>query len=149
MMGTAHNFDQLAATLAGTFTVFVPDRRGRGLSRDAGKDYSIQKEVDDLDALLSQTGSHNIFGLSAGAIIALQASLTLSAIHKLAIFEPPLFINGTLPTAQIARHEKEMAQGKVAAALVTAMRAGQFGPPALKFMPRWLLENKALVITPR
>jgi pimeloyl-ACP methyl ester carboxylesterase len=141
MMGTAHNFDQLAVVLADTFTVFVPDRRGRGLSGDAGKDYSIEKEVEDLDALLTQTGAHHIFGLSAGAIVSLQAALTLSAIHKLAIFEPPLFINGTLPTAQMARYEKEMAQGKIAAALVTAMRAGKFGPPILNVMPRWLLES--------
>jgi len=140
MMGTAHNFDQIATLLADTFTVFVPDRRGRGLSRDTGKDYGIQKEVEDLDALLSQTGAHNVFGLSAGAIVALQAALTLSDIHKLAIFEPPLFINGTLPNAQIARYEKEMTQGKRAAALVTAMQAGQFGPPLLNRMPRWLLE---------
>lgn len=140
-MGTAHNFHQLAGTLANAFTVFVPDRRGRGLSSNAGKDYSIQKEVEDLDTLLTKTDTHNVFGLSSGAIISLQAALTLSAIHKLAIFEPPLFINGTLPTALVARYEREIAQGQVAAALITGMQAGKFGPPIFNIMPRWLLES--------
>jgi hypothetical protein len=31
-MGSAHNFHQLAGLLSDTFTVYVPDRRGRGLS---------------------------------------------------------------------------------------------------------------------
>ena len=140
-MGTAHNFMQLAESLADAFTVYVPDRRGRGLSDPTGNAYSIQKEVEDLKAILAQTGTHSIFGLSSGAIISLQAALTLSAIHKLAIFEPPLFLDGAVPTALIARYEKEMRQGRVAAALITGMKAGQFGPPIFNAMPRWLLES--------
>lgn len=139
-MGTAHNFMQLAEALADDFTVYVPDRRGRGLSGPHSKDYSIQKEVEDLDALLTQTGTHYVFGLSSGAIISLQAAITQPAIRKLAIFEPPLFMNGAAPTALIARYEEEMSQGKVAAALITGMKAGQFGPPIFNAIPRWLLE---------
>ncbi len=140
-MGTAHNFTQLAEALADDFTVYVPDRRGRGLSGSSGKDYNIQKEVEDLSALLAKTGAHYVFGLSSGAIISLQAALTLPAIHKLAIFEPPLFINGAAPTDLIARYEQEMSQGKVAAALITGMKAGQFAPPIFNIMPQWLLES--------
>ncbi len=73
-MGTAQNFMQLAEALADTFTVYVPDRRGRGMSGDNGGEYTIQKEVEDLDALLSKTGAHYIYGLSTGAIISLQAA---------------------------------------------------------------------------
>lgn len=139
-MGTAHHFLQLTEALADTFTVFVPDRRGRGMSGHGGTDYSVHKEVEDLEAILAKTGAHYVFGLSSGAIILLQAALTLPAIQKLAIFEPPLFINGSRPTTLIARYEKEMAQGKVAAALVTGMKAGQFGPPIFNAMPHRLLE---------
>jgi pimeloyl-ACP methyl ester carboxylesterase len=131
---------QLAGALADTFTVFIPDRRGRGMSGPGGDDYSIHKEVEDLGALLTRTGAHYVFGLSSGAIISLQAARALPDIHKLAIFEPPLFTNGSVPTALIARCEKEMAQGEVAAALITGMQAGQFGPPVFNAMPRWLLE---------
>lgn len=139
-MGTAQHFMQLAGSLADTFTVFVPDRRGRGMSGHGRSDYSIHREVEDLDALLTKTNAHYVFGLSSGAMISLQAALTSATIHKLAIFEPPLFINGSVPTALIARYEKEMAQGRVAAALITGMQAGQFGPPIFNVMPRWLLE---------
>jgi pimeloyl-ACP methyl ester carboxylesterase len=66
--------------------------------------FVIQKEVEDLDAILCKTRAHYVFGLSSGAIISLQAALNLPAIHKLVIFEPPLFINGTVPTALIARY---------------------------------------------
>jgi hypothetical protein len=34
-----------------------------------------------------------------------------------------------------------MAQGKIAAALVTGMLGAQMGPPMLNVMPRWLLEQ--------
>src|SRR5712691_458696 len=139
-MGSAHNFMQLAGALSDTFTVYVPDRRGRGLSGlPYSKDYSIQKEVEDVDALLAKTGAHSVFGLSSGALISLQAALTLPAIHKAAIFEPPLFINGA-PTAVLPRLEKEIAQGKVAAALITGMKATQMGPPIFNVIPRFLLE---------
>ena len=140
-MGTAHHFMQLAKVLADAFTVYIPERRGRGISGPGGSDYSIQKEVEDLNALLTKTGAHYVFGLSSGAIISLKAALTLSSIHKLAIFEPPLFINNSAPIALIARYEKEMSQDKVAAALITGMKAGQFGPPMFNIMPRWLLES--------
>ena len=139
-MGTAHHFTQLAQMLADAFTVYVPDRRGRGISGPGGKDYNIGKEVDDLEAVLTETGSHYIFGLSSGAMISLQAALTLPTIHRLAIFEPPLFTRSSLPAALIARYEKEMSQGKVAAALVTGMKAGKFGPSIFNAVPRGLLE---------
>ena len=138
-MGSAHNFMQLAVLLADTFTVYVPDRRGRGLSPfPYSKDYSIQKDVEDLDALLTKTGAHFVFGLSSGAIISLQAALTLPAIHKVAIFEPPLFING-VPSAMLLRLQKEIAQGKLAAALITGMKGAQMGPPIFNAMPHFLL----------
>jgi hypothetical protein len=46
------------------------------------------------------------------------------------------------------RYEKEMAEGRLAAALVTALQATQMGPQVSNVMPRWLLElltDKAMV----
>ncbi len=139
-MGSAHNFHQLAVALADIFTVYVPDRRGRGLSGPFGNDYSIQKDVEDLDALFTKTGAHSLFGLSTGGLIALQAALTLPAIHKAAIFEPGLSVNGSTPLDWVTRYDKEMAQGKVAAALITGMKGPKMGPPIFNVIPRWLLE---------
>ena len=138
-MGTAQNFTELGRALADAFSVYIPDRRGRGRSAAGGGDYGVQKEVDDLEALLNKTGAHNVFGLSSGAVISLQAVLRLQAIRRAAIYEPPLFIHG-MPTALMQRYQEEMAQGKPAAALITAMQATQMGPAVFNFMPRWLLE---------
>ena len=138
-MGTAQNFMELGEVLADIFTVYIPDRRGRGLSDDNGADYSIQKEVEDIETLLNKTGASYIFGLSSGALIALQATLNLPAIRKAVIYEPPLFVNG-LPTALMKRYEKEMAEGRLAAAMITAMQATQMGPQIFNVIPRGLLE---------
>jgi pimeloyl-ACP methyl ester carboxylesterase len=139
-MGTAYNFRELAEALADTFTVYLPDRRGRGMSGPAGEHYSIQSEIEDLAAVLAKTGAQNVFGLSSGAIIALQAALSQPAIRRLAAFEPPLFVDTPPPTELVARYEAEMARGDVAAALIAGMQAGQFGPPIFKLLPRRLLE---------
>src|SRR5678816_4144436 len=65
-MESAQSHMQLAEALAGSFTVYLPDRRGRGLSGPYGADYSVQTEVEDLDALLAKTGARRVFGVSAG-----------------------------------------------------------------------------------
>lgn len=137
-MSSGYNHVQLAEALADTYTVYLPDRRGRGLSGPYGKDDNIQKDVEDMDSLLAKTGARYVFGLSAGALIWLKAGLTLSALHKAAIFEPPL--DDSIPSAVMTRFDREMAQGKVTAALITAMKGAQAGPPILNIMPRWLLE---------
>lgn len=139
-MESARSHIQLAEALATAFTVYLPDRRGRGRSGPYGEDYCIQTEVEDVDALLTKTGAHYIVGVSSGALIALQAALTLPTIHRAAIFEPPLILNGSASTAWLARYDREMAQGKVAAALVTGVKGAQMGPPVFNLVPRWLLE---------
>lgn len=139
-MSTGYNHRQLAEILADTFTVYVPDRRGFGLSRPYYRDHSLQDDVEDLNALLGKTGAHNVFGVSAGGIICLKAALSLPAIHKLAIYEPPLFTNSAAPTAMMARFDEEMGQGKVAAALTTAMKGTPLMSETFSAMPRWLLE---------
>jgi pimeloyl-ACP methyl ester carboxylesterase len=138
---SAHNHMQLAEALADAFTVYVPDRRGGGISGPYGENYSIQEDVDDMEALLSQTGAHQVFGVSSGGIICLQAALVLPAVHKAAIYEPPFFMDD--PAAALAvlrRFDQEMAHGKVAAALVTGMQGAQMGSPVFKVLPHWLLE---------
>lgn len=138
-MSSAHNHLQLAEALANSFTVYVPDRRGRGGSGPFRPAYTIQHEVDDLAAVLNKTGARYVFGVSSGGIIALQAALTLPNIEKVAVFEPPFFVNDAVtPKHALTRFDREMAEGKVADALITAMKAAQMGPPIFNAMPRWL-----------
>ena len=138
-MGTAQNFAQLGEALADDFSVYTPDRRGRGLSGPGSSDYGVYKEVEDLEAVFARTGARYIFGLSSGALISLRALSRLSTIRKAVIYEPPLFVNG-LPTALMAQYEQEISEGRLPAALVTAMKATQMGPRIFNIVPRWLLE---------
>jgi pimeloyl-ACP methyl ester carboxylesterase len=132
---------ELARALADSFTAYLPDRRGRGLSGPHGSAYAISKEVDDLSALVVATGAHNIFGVSTGAMVVLESALAIPAISKVAVLEPPLIINGSPSTSFLGRYDREIAEGKTAAALVTAMRGAEMGPAQMRALPRWILER--------
>jgi pimeloyl-ACP methyl ester carboxylesterase len=138
-MSTGYYHVQLAEALADAFTVYLVDRRGFGQSGPFRQEDGIQQDVEDLDAILTHTGAHNVFGVSAGGIICLQAALTLPAIHKLAVYEPPLFTNNAVPTAVMTRFDEEMAQGKLAAALTTTTKGVPLLSELFSAMPRWLL----------
>lgn len=139
-MSTGYNHLELAELLADAFTVYLPDRRGFGLSGLYGREHTIQNDVEDLDTLLAKTGAHNVLGVSAGSIISLKAALTLPAIQKLAIYEPPLFTDSAVPKAIMTRFDGEMAQGKVTSALTTSMKGVPLMSDFFSAMPRWLLE---------
>jgi pimeloyl-ACP methyl ester carboxylesterase len=81
---------KLAPLLADQFTVFAYDRRGRGDSGDATP-YSIEREIEDLQAVLGAAGgSASVVGFSSGAILALMAAAAGSPIDRLVAWEPPL-----------------------------------------------------------
>ena len=80
---------QLAALLAQHFMVFHYDRRGRGDSSDT-QPYAVEREIEDLDTLIREAGdSAFVFGMSSGAVLALDAAARGLAITKLALYEPP------------------------------------------------------------
>jgi pimeloyl-ACP methyl ester carboxylesterase len=97
-MESAQSHRQLGEALAGLFTIYLPDRRGRGLSGPYGFDYGIRREVEDLTAVLAKTGAHYVFGVSSSGLIALEAAGTLPAVHKIAVYEPALLPAGSRQT---------------------------------------------------
>ncbi len=102
----------LARFLEPHFTVFNYDRRGRGDSGDTAP-YALEREIEDLDALIAQAGgSASVFGYSSGAIVALRAAAQGLAIPQLALYEPP-------PTGGKA--------GNLAARLTELISAGRRG----------------------
>src|SRR5512147_686291 len=72
-MSSGYYHLELAQLLADAFTVYLPDRRGRGLSGPYRPGDSIDTETGDLDAVLDGTGARDVFAVSAGADIALRA----------------------------------------------------------------------------
>jgi len=146
-MESAEAHLELAQALADAFTVYLPDRRGRGLSPRGGASYSIESGVRDVEALLEKTGAGDVFGVSSGGLIALQATLSLERVRRAAIFEPPLIIDGSPPLDWLPRYEHELATGSVTAALITAMKGAQMGPPALQALPYWMLRPLTKLMT--
>lgn len=137
-MMTSQNFTKLAQALADAFTVYVPDRRGRGMSGPFGENHGVRKEVEDLHALLNSTGTHNVFGLSAGALISLVAAREFPEIQKLAIYEPPLSFHDSSAIDWVPRYDREIAEGKIASAFVSVVK-GTKDSPWMQRLPRFLL----------
>lgn len=89
---------KLAKHLAGKFTVISYDRRGRGKSTDT-KPYAIEREVEDIKALIDATGgSAFLFGSSSGSVLALEAANKLGGkVKQLFMYEPPFIIDDSRP----------------------------------------------------
>jgi pimeloyl-ACP methyl ester carboxylesterase len=91
---------QLAELLAQHFTVFTYDRRGRGVSGDTAP-YSVEREVEDIAALLSEAGGTAfVWGMSSGAALALEAATRLKGITRLALYEAPFIVDDSRATTE-------------------------------------------------
>jgi pimeloyl-ACP methyl ester carboxylesterase len=84
----------LAEALAGQFTVYVYDRRGRGDSGDTPP-YAVERELDDLAAVIEAAGgSAALYGHSSGAGLVLHAGARGLPVDRIVLHEPP-FATGT------------------------------------------------------
>ncbi|WP_328603772.1 alpha/beta hydrolase [Amycolatopsis sp. NBC_00345] len=137
-MLAAQSMMKLAEGLSGDFTVYVPDRRGRGASGPHGPDYGVAREVEDVQALLTETGAAQVFGLSSGALVTLRTALETPAPKRIALYEPPLSVRGSMPMEWLARFDREIAAGRVPAALATALK-GMDVDPLFSRVPRFVL----------
>lgn len=85
----------LLAALADEYTVYIYDRRGRGESGNT-LPWSPEREIEDLAALLETAGGTAfLFGVSSGAVLAADAANRLPGFTKVALYEPPLIVDGT------------------------------------------------------
>jgi pimeloyl-ACP methyl ester carboxylesterase len=135
---SASSYEKFAEALADEFTVHVVDRRGRGTSAPHAADHSLRTEVDDIAAVVRRTGAQRLFGLSSGALIALESALALPDVTHVAAYEPPVTAPG-LKQHVFERYEQEIAAGKNAEALVTIGLGLEVGPKWLRLLPRPLL----------
>lgn len=110
-MMNSEDFMQLGELMSDKFTVYIPDRAGRGLSEEH-MEYSLQKEVEDIQALLSKTNTTNIFGLSSGAVITLQTALSYPKLKQMAIYEPPLLTAKSMPFLNKLKEDYQNAMSK-------------------------------------
>jgi pimeloyl-ACP methyl ester carboxylesterase len=105
-------FSLVELRLAEDHSVWVYDRRGRGGSGDSA-DYSLDREVDDLRAVITATGGvPHVVAHSYGAVIALQARLSGTPMRSLVVYEPP--INGeAIDPQQIASIRLAVEEGRI------------------------------------
>jgi pimeloyl-ACP methyl ester carboxylesterase len=91
-------FDELAPLLEDRFTVVGYDRRGRGESQDGSTPYAVQREVEDLTAVLACCDSPAfVFGMSSGAALSLEAARQGALKGRLAVYEPPFILDDSHP----------------------------------------------------
>jgi pimeloyl-ACP methyl ester carboxylesterase len=85
----------LARMLSDQFAVINYDRRGRGMSGDTPP-YSVQKEIDDIAALIEANGGRaSLLGYSSGAVLAIEAAVAGLPIDKVVAYEPPIVVEGS------------------------------------------------------
>lgn len=90
---------EVAARLADRATTLRYDRRGRGASGDTAP-YSVDREVDDIAALLEVTGPAALLGISTGAFLALRAAADLGAdVTGVLCYEPTYDVASGEPPA--------------------------------------------------
>lgn len=133
----------LAKELASRFTVFTYDRRGRGESGDT-QPWAIEREVEDLQAVVREAGgSAFVYGISSGAMLALEAANRGVPITRLALYEAPLIVDDTrepLGPAFLERLKTVVAKGRSGDAVRLFLKAVQVPAIAIlmmRFFPVW------------
>jgi pimeloyl-ACP methyl ester carboxylesterase len=114
----------LAKNLASHFEVVIYDRRGRGESGDTPP-YAVEREVEDIAALLREVGgSACLWGVSSGAVLALEAASRLQGVRRLALYEAPVVAEGARPPSAVPwdRIEDDLARNDRSAALTAFLR---------------------------
>ncbi len=135
---------ELASVLDKNFTVHTYDRRGRGETGDGATPWSLEREVEDIDAVIGEAGgSAFVFGVSSGAVLALEAASRLPSISRLAIYEAPFVVDDTYP-ARPADYVQTMdgfiARGDRSGALSSFMKlvgTPGFAVAVMKLTPMW------------
>ncbi len=115
------HYQRLASTLADRCTVYIRDRRGRGLSGPVGDSYSLAKECEDLAAVLKKTHARRVFGHSGGGLLALESALKLP-IDKLILYESAVSINGSLPLYWLPDNERVILRQDYTGAMAVFIR---------------------------
>lgn len=139
-ISTAADWHPVARALADAFTVHLPNRRGHGPSPD-GADYSFDREVDDVAAVLAAAGPGSaLFGHSFGGALALSLAADAPPAALIA-YEPGIRLDSPIGGESVSLVEEAIARGGAENGLVMGMRrfAG-FGEEAIaeaRRSPAW------------
>jgi pimeloyl-ACP methyl ester carboxylesterase len=138
VLSMASDYANFACALAQRFTTHIIERRGRGKSGPQGDDYSIAKECEDVLALQQKTGARLLVGHSYGGLVALEVARDNTVFSKIAVYEPGVSIDGSMPVHWMAGYEKKLAEKKNLDALVEFTLAD--APARLAKLPPWAMK---------
>lgn len=148
----------VAERMKDLFTVHIVMRRGVGETA-LGPHYAIDREYEDIAAVLEATESKRLVGHSFGAICALGAALIHDPLDRLVAYEPPLNVVGTVvPQDALGEIEDAAKRGDVERAVeiglrrcvrlgddrVDALKRTRLWPEMVKHGAKWPLELRAL-----
>lgn len=138
VLSMARDYAAFASALADKFSVHTLERRGRGRSGPQGDGYCIQKEIDDVLAVQQDTGAKFLVGHSYGGLIALEAARNNNTFTRIAVYEPGVSIDGSMPVYWMAGYEKKLAEKRNLDALVEFTLAD--APARLAKLPAWMMK---------
>jgi pimeloyl-ACP methyl ester carboxylesterase len=137
-LSLATDYAAFGRALAERFTVHIIERRGRGQSSPQGADYSIRKECEDVLALQRQTGASALVGHSFGGFVALEVARNAPSFTNVAVYEPGISIEGSIPTGWMPRFQQKLAEQKDFDAFVEFVRG--INPESSGKIPPWLMK---------
>jgi pimeloyl-ACP methyl ester carboxylesterase len=137
-LSTAADYAAFGSALAEHFTVHIIERRGRGQSSPQGDDYSMLKECEDVFALQQKTGASLLVGHSFGGLVALEFARNNSSLTKLAVYEPGVSIDRSIPMGWIPGYKKKLAEKNYAGAFVEFITS--MGPERMRKIPHWYIK---------
>ncbi|GLZ30042.1 alpha/beta hydrolase [Lentzea sp. NBRC 105346] len=134
----------LSKLLSPHFTVFSYDRRGRGETGDGETPWSLDREIEDIAALLKVAGGEAfLYGISIGAALALEAAQRLDGVTRLALYEAPFIVDDAhvpIPADFIPNLEAMLKAGNPGEVLKTFLRSAGWPGFLLSmviFTPTW------------
>jgi pimeloyl-ACP methyl ester carboxylesterase len=136
-LSIAKDFTAFAKALANNFTVHVIERRGRGESGPQGDNYSIERECEDVAAVLAATKATSVVGHSFGGLISMEVARRNSSIKQLAVYEPGVSIDNTVPIDWADDYEQKLRENKPVEAFILFIKAMN---PASRRTPNWMLK---------
>jgi pimeloyl-ACP methyl ester carboxylesterase len=137
-LSMAADYAAFGTALAERFTVHIIERRGRGLSSPQGADYSIRKECEDVLALGRKTNATLLVGHSFGGLVALEVARRTPSLTKIAVYEPGVSIDGSIPMGWMPRYRQKLAEQKYLDAFVEFMIG--VGPERIRKTSPWLMK---------
>jgi pimeloyl-ACP methyl ester carboxylesterase len=119
-----HRWAAVRRALAGRFTLWLMDRRGRGLCVDEarGSEYGLAREAEDVAAVLAEIGAGApVLARSYGGSCVLEAAAAGASVGRMLVYEPGFGTDAgpVFPSAALADVEAALAGGDREAALET------------------------------